>query len=82
MEYVIKEWFVDETPNSEGVYVKIKGREGGIISFLLSWVGIDPTVMMIVDTGSIRFEKGSWSEWYLLNIQLFDANDETGWIDA
>ena len=64
MEYVIKEWFVDETPNSEGVYVKIKGREGGIISFLLSWVGIDPTVMMIVDTGSIRFEKGSWSGFF------------------
>lgn len=64
MEYVIKEWFVDETPNAEGVYVKIKGREGGIISFLLSWVGIDPTVTMVVDKGNIRFEKGSWSGFF------------------
>lgn len=64
MEYVIKEWFADETPDPEGVYVKIKGREGGIISFLLSWVGIDPTVTMIVDKGNIRFEKGSWSGFF------------------
>jgi hypothetical protein len=64
VEYVIKEWFVDETPNSEGVYVRIKGREGGMISFLLSWVGIDPTVTMIVDKENIRFEKGSWSGFF------------------
>jgi len=64
MEYVIKEWFVDETPSSEGVYVKVKGREGGILSFLLSWVGIDPTVTLIVDKENIRFEKGSWSGFF------------------
>lgn len=64
MEYVIKEWFVDETPDSEGVYVRIRGREGGIISFVLSWIGIDPTVTMTVDKGNVRFEKGSWSGFF------------------
>lgn len=64
MEYVIKEWFVDETPDSDGVYVRIRGREGGIISFLLSWVGIDPTVTMTVDNKNVRFEKGSWSGFF------------------
>ncbi len=27
-------------------------------------------------------ERGLGGEWHLLNVQLFDANDETGWIDA
>ncbi len=65
MAHVIKEWFVSEAPNKEGVYVKIKGREGGIISFLLSLVGIDPTVSLVVDKDNIRFEEGSWSGFFL-----------------
>jgi hypothetical protein len=61
MAHVIKEWFVNETPGSDGVYVRITGREGGVISFLLSLVGIDPTVSLIVDKDNVRFESGSWS---------------------
>ena len=61
MALVIKEWFVSEVPNKDGVYVQIKGREAGIISFLLSLVGIDPTLSLVVDKNNIRSEEGSLS---------------------
>lgn len=64
MAYVIKEWFVSEVPNKDGVYIQIKGREGGIISFLLSLVGIDPSVSLVVDKSNIRSEKGSLSGFF------------------
>lgn len=64
MAYVIKEWFADETPNADGVYINIKGREGGLVSFLLSLVGIDPTVTMVVDKENVRFQEGSWSGFF------------------
>ncbi len=65
MAHVIKEWFVSEAPNKEGMYVQIKGREGGVISFLLSLIGIDPTVSLVVDKDNIRFEEGSWSGFFM-----------------
>jgi hypothetical protein len=62
--YVIKEWFASETPNRDDVHVYITGREGGLISFLLSLIGIDPTVTLIVDKHVVRFQKGSWSGFF------------------
>jgi hypothetical protein len=59
MAYVIKEWSVSETPNQDGVFMSIKGREGGLLSFLLSLVGINPTVSLVVDRQNLRFEEGS-----------------------
>ena len=64
MAHVITEWFVSEVPNKDGEYIQIKGREGGIISFLLSRVGIDPTVSLVVDKSNIRSEIGSWSGFF------------------
>lgn len=60
-KYVIKEWFASETPNREGIYVNITGRSGGLISFVLSLVGIDPTVSLVVDRENVRFTVGSWT---------------------
>lgn len=57
--YVITEWFASETPNENGIYVRIKGRTGGLISFILSLVGINPIVSLIVDRGNVRFMAGS-----------------------
>ena len=57
--YVITDWFASETPNDDGIYVRIKGRKGGLISFLLSLVGIDPIVSFMVDRENVRFMAGS-----------------------
>lgn len=59
--YVIKEWFASETQNQDGVYINIKGRKGGLISFVLSLVGINPIVSLVVDRENIRFVSGSWN---------------------
>ena len=59
--YVIKEWFASETPNQDGIYVRITGRKGGLISFFMSIVGIDPTVSLVVDRENVRFRRGSWT---------------------
>ncbi|MDP3689247.1 MAG: zinc ribbon domain-containing protein, partial [Sulfurimicrobium sp.] len=49
-----------ETPNQDGVYVRITGRKGGLISFVLAFVGIDPTVSLLVDRENVRFKEGTW----------------------
>lgn len=59
MELVIKQWSVSSTPDDSGEYVRIHGREAGLLRFLLSLVGIDPTTTLAVDARSVRFEQGS-----------------------
>jgi len=59
--YVIKEWVASETPNQDGVYVHISGRKGGLISWLLSLVGIDPIISLVVDRENVRFKEGTWT---------------------
>lgn len=59
--YVIKEWFASETPNRDGIYVHIRGRKGGLMSFILSFAGIEPTVSLVVDRENVRFRVGSWT---------------------
>lgn len=59
--YVIKKWFASETPSAEGMYIHIVGRKGGLLSWLLSLVGIDPTVELTVDRENVRFRIGSWT---------------------
>lgn len=59
--YVIKEWVASETPNQDGVFVHISGRKGGLISWLLSLVGIDPIIALVVDRENVRFKEGTWT---------------------
>lgn len=59
MALVIKQWSASSAPDDSGEYVRIHGREAGLISFLLSLVGIDPTTTLAVDARSVRFEQGS-----------------------
>jgi len=59
--YVITEWFASETANEDGIHVRIKGRKGGLLSFALSSVGINPTVSLVVDRENVRFMAGSWN---------------------
>lgn len=60
MALVIKEWVANENPPN-GIYIKIMGREAGLLSWLLSLVGIDPTSTLTVDKDNFLFEQGSLS---------------------
>lgn len=59
MALVIKKWSVSETAGNNGEFVHIHGREAGLLSFILSLIGVDPTTTFVVDAKSIRLEKGS-----------------------
>ena len=59
MALVIKEWWASSTPNAQGTYVSITGREAGLISYLLSIAGVDPTTHLQVTARNIVFEQGS-----------------------
>jgi len=55
---VVKELKINE---NGPVYVRIVGRRGGLISWLLSLIGIDPTTEMEVTEKKIEFIEGSLS---------------------
>jgi hypothetical protein len=59
MALVIQEWFASERPNARGEYVVIRGRQEGLISYLMSALGIDPGTCMHVTGDHIIFEHGS-----------------------
>ena len=51
MSLVLKSWTAkEEGIDEEGNYVYIAGRESGILSWILSLVGIDPTTTIKVRT--------------------------------
>jgi hypothetical protein len=64
--YVIKEWFANETPNENGVYIEITGRKSGLISWVLARVGIDPIVSLVVDSKNVRFKEGGMSDFSMV----------------
>jgi len=60
MAYVVKSWKVSNDPiDEQGNYVEIIGRRAGLIAWLSSLVGIDPTVRVLV--GSKWFEHNETS---------------------
>lgn len=57
---VIKEWQAEGRPiDSQNNYVSITGRKAGLIDWLLSWMGIDPTTTILVGVDRIEFSSGS-----------------------
>lgn len=61
MALVIKSWSVNSSPPSGEPYVRIVGREGGLISFVLNSIGIDATTTLIVTERHIEHERGDLS---------------------
>ncbi len=59
MALVIKKWYASETPNHDGNYVHIVGREAGLFSWLLSVFKIDPITEIEVKEDIIKFTASS-----------------------
>ncbi|RMH42766.1 MAG: hypothetical protein D6694_07645 [Gammaproteobacteria bacterium] len=59
MSLVIKKWYASKTPDKDGNYVHLVGREGGLISWILSLLRIDATVEVEVKDDVIRFVSSS-----------------------
>ncbi len=58
--FVIKNWRMSSQPmDQDGTLVDVTGRRAGILSWMLSLIGIDPTVRFRVTSQSIHFERGS-----------------------
>ncbi len=60
--FVIKSWTASDQPDTDGNYVNISGRAGGLVSWVLNLLGISPTVSLIVRDDRIIFQKGSLRE--------------------
>lgn len=59
MALAIKQWAATERPQAGGEFVRIHGREAGLLNWLLSFLGIDPTTTLCIDGRSVRLEQGS-----------------------
>ena len=57
---VIKSWQVDTKPiDSKNNYISIVGRESGLIAWILSLIGVDPTTKILVGLDRIEFSSNS-----------------------
>lgn len=61
MSLVIKKWYAADKADENGNYVHIVGREGGLLSFLLSLMKIDPTSEVQVKDSMIIFTESSFA---------------------
>ena len=61
MALVIKSWKTTHTPAPNESYISIQGRQAGFIGFVLSLVGMDPTVKFTLDHGKVTYAASSWS---------------------
>jgi hypothetical protein len=59
---VIKEWKASNQPiDSDGSYVKVIGRAGGLISWFLELLKVDPTTSIRVSQNRVEFSSASLS---------------------
>jgi hypothetical protein len=61
MALVIKKWFASNTPNEQGNYVHLIGREAGLFAWLLSVLGLDPVTEVEIKKDFIIFSAASLS---------------------
>lgn len=59
MALVIKSWKASNSPQANGEYIRIVGREEGVLSWLLSKVGVEPITTIVVTEKVIFFNQGS-----------------------
>lgn len=57
---VLKEWKSSDKPlDKSGNYILIRGRQPGLVAFLLAHVGVDPTTSLKVNATRIEFSRAS-----------------------
>jgi len=61
MAKVIKQWQASDQPDADGVHVLISGRESGIMSWFMSFLGLDPTDTLTVTGNRVEFTSSSIS---------------------
>jgi hypothetical protein len=61
MALVIKSWKINSQPAKGEPYAQVIARQSGLISFLLSLIGVDATTTLIVSSQGFEFERGSLS---------------------
>ncbi len=59
MALVLKKWYAQKTPDSNGNYVHLVGRQGGLLAWILSLLKIDPTTEVEIKKNLIVFTVGS-----------------------
>ena len=59
--YVLKQWEVSEKPNDNGFFIEIAGRRPGLVSWVLSIIGIEATIRFFVSDKSVILAVGSWA---------------------
>ena len=59
MALVVKQWYAEPTPNANGDYIHIVGREAGLIGWILSYLKIDPTTEVKINDSIIEFTQSS-----------------------
>ena len=55
---VISEWHVANQPNAQGEYIAIRGRAPGVLSWILSVLGVERGVRMVATSNHVRFQQG------------------------
>ena len=55
---VISEWNVGNQPNASGEYIGIRGRAPGLLSWLLSVLGVERGIRMVATSKHIKFTQG------------------------
>lgn len=61
MALVIKKWYASTTPNQDGNFVHLVGREAGLFAWFLALIGIDPTTEIEIKEKVTIFTAGSLS---------------------
>ncbi len=60
MALVLKKWTINEGAATGENRLHIHGREEGILSFVFSLIGIDPTTTLDLSDSKLMFTRGSW----------------------
>jgi len=59
MALVIKKWYADDKADENGNYIHLMGREGGLLSWMLSKFKIDPSSEVEIKDNLIKFTTSS-----------------------
>lgn len=57
---VLKEWKTSDKPlDKSGNYIMIRGRQPGLVAWVLAHVGVDPTTSLKVNANRVEFSRAS-----------------------